>query len=68
MVEGASQTSGPADNTVVTPEMLLDYLKPSPGGTGNAAQSAVVVPVKLGFIPPLMPTTDRSSRAVYKKE
>jgi len=55
------------DNTIVTPEMVLDYLKPAPGGTGNAAQSAVVVPVKLGFVPPT-PTTAPSSQAVYKKE
>lgn len=66
-VDGANQISGPADKMVVTPEMLLDYLKPSPGGTGNAAQSAVVVPVKLGFVPPT-PVTTPSSRAVYKKE
>lgn len=65
---GANQVSGPADNAVVTPEMLLDYLKPSPGGTGNATQSAVVVPVKLGFVPPTPATAPPSSRAVYKKE
>jgi hypothetical protein len=58
---------GAIDNTVVTPEMLLDYLKPSPVGTGNAAQTAVVVPVKLGFVPPT-PATAPSSQAVYKKE
>ncbi len=57
----------PADVSVVTPEMLLQYLKPAPGGTGNAAQPVVVAPVKLGFIPPA-PTTDHSSQAVYKKE
>jgi hypothetical protein len=64
---GPNQVSGPPDKTVVTPEMLLDYLKPSPGGTGNAAQSAVVVPVKFGFIPPTSATVP-SSQAVYKKE
>lgn len=67
IMEGANPTPGTADTTIVTPEMLLNFFKPQPGGTGNAAQTTVVVPGKLGFIPPA-PMTDHSSRAVYKKE
>lgn len=64
---GANPMPGTAGTTIVTPEMLLNFFKPVPGGTGNAAQTTVLVPGNLGFIPPV-PTTDHSSRAVYKKE
>jgi hypothetical protein len=59
--------SGPNDNTIVTPEMLLDYLRPARGGTGNAAQVPGDAPMRFGFVPPT-PMTDKSSQSVYKKE
>ena len=50
----------------VTPEMLAEYLKPSPPGKDNSSPAAVA-PVKLGFTPP-PPAADNQSRAVYKNE
>lgn len=53
------------DQTVVTPEMLADYLKPLPGG--NDGTPVVGASAKLQFtLPTLM--ADHSSRAVYKSE
>lgn len=47
------------DDSVVTTEMLADFLKPAAGGT-------VVAPlIKLGFTPPAKPAVE-PSRAVYK--
>ena len=66
-----SDQANPAPNmgdmTIVTPEMLVDYLKPAPGGTRNAAQTGVVLPGKLGFTPPATVAAP-SSQAIYKKE
>jgi hypothetical protein len=55
-----------ADLTIVTPEMLAEYLKPAVPGKDNS-NPAVVVPAKLGFTPPT-PVADNQSRAVYKNE
>ena len=53
------------DLTVVTPEMLADYLKPLPDGNGGTP--ATGASAKLQFtLPTLM--SDHSSRAVYKSE
>lgn len=54
------------DLTIVTPEMLAEYLKPSSPGKDNSSPAAVV-PAKLGFTPPT-PADDQQSRAVYKNE
>jgi len=59
-----------ADPTIVTSEMLTDYLKPSPSGRGgrdNNNGSAVVVPVNLGFTPPTAAPAN-TSKAVYTSE
>jgi hypothetical protein len=56
------------DPSIVTPQMLVDYLKPTSPGKNNNSPS-VVVPVNLGFTPPTAaPAPDNSSRAVYKNE
>ena len=59
------------DPSIVTPAMLVDYLKPSAFGkntSGNSDHSpTVVVPVNLGFTPPTAPAQN-VSRAVYKNE
>ncbi len=57
---------GATDPAIVTPEMLAEYLKPSPPGKDNSSPAAVA-PVKLGFTPPT-PAADNQSRAVYKNE
>ena len=46
---------GGTDPSIVTPEMLVGYLKPSSAGKINSSRNnspAAVVPVKLGFTPP----------------
>ncbi len=48
------------DVSVVTPQMLADYLKPTAGAT-------IFVPVKVGFTPPAQ-VGGESSRAVYKSQ
>jgi len=48
------------DDSVVTPQMLIDYLKPM-------ARGSVFVPINIGFIPPT-PNVVQPSRAVYKSE
>jgi hypothetical protein len=50
----------PIDNSAVTPQMLIDYLRPM--GRGS-----VFVPINIGFIPPT-PNVIQPSRAVYKSE
>jgi hypothetical protein len=54
-------TPAAGDDSVVTTEMLADFLKPAAGGT-------VIVPLKkLGFTPPTKPAVE-PSRAVYKSQ
>ena len=48
------------DNSVVTLQMLTDYLKPMTRGS-------VFVPINIGFIPPT-PNVVQPSRAIYKSE
>jgi hypothetical protein len=48
------------DDSVVMPQMLLDYLRPT-------AHGAVFVPINFGFIPPV-PVIIQPSRAVYKSQ
>ena len=65
--------SGKKDTSIVTPEMLVDYFRPLPGGggmsggNGNGLAPTVVLPMKMGFTPP-SPVPDRFSRATYKVE
>jgi hypothetical protein len=64
-LKAANSAPSVTEQTVVTPEMLADYLKPSPGG--NDGTPAAGAPAKLQFtLPTLM--ADHSSRAVYKRE
>ena len=61
--------SSGVDPSIVTPAMLVDYLKPSTfrkNTSGNNDQSPAV-PVNLGFTPPTAPAQN-VSRAVYKNE
>lgn len=48
------------DDSVVTPQMLVDYLKPTSHGS-------VILPVNVGFTPPT-PSVSQPSRATYKSE
>ena len=61
--------SSGADPTIVTSEMLADYLKPSSSGRGSRDNNnpAVVVPVNLGFTPPTAAPAN-TSKAVYTSE
>lgn len=61
------QMPEPPPNTAVTPEMFLDYLRPRPGGTGNATQPPDAGMPRPDFVPPV-PVTGPSSRSVYKNE
>lgn len=69
-IDGSPISDASEEISVVTPQMLLNYLKPAPVGTGNADQTAVIVPVKFGFVPPAPVTsqTNHSSQAIYTKE
>lgn len=59
------RASAPAsDMLMVTPQMLVEYLKPTPGVTN----SNVSVLVPFTFKPPLEKTPTPSSRATYKTE
>lgn len=60
---------GRTDPSIVTPEMLADYLKPSPAGNhvNSDNNPANAVPVNPGFTPP-SPVPGNTSRAVYKNE
>ena len=49
----------------VTPQMLAEFLQPVVSGT-NQTETAVFVPVDVGFKPPTAPTGE--SRAIYKSE
>lgn len=49
---------------VVTPQMLVEYFRPTPGTT-NGVGITVVVPGDVGFTPP---GTRPSSQAIYKAE
>jgi hypothetical protein len=56
-----------ADFAIVTPQMILNFLKPI--GVGDGKGAAVLVPVKIGFTPPISAGSGRnSSTAVYKRE
>jgi hypothetical protein len=63
---------GGTDPSIVTPDMLVGFLKPSSSGKINSSRNnnpAVVLPMNLGFTPPTaMPAPDNSSHAVYKTE
>jgi hypothetical protein len=63
---------GATDPSIVTPEMLVGFLKPASSGKINNSRNnspAVVMPMNLGFTPPTaVPAPDNSSRAVYKNE
>ena len=48
----------------VTPQMLVDYFKPV---DGTNSTGVVVLPEKVGFLPPVMPGAN-PSRAVYKTQ
>ena len=48
----------------VTPQMLVEFFKPLPGST-NAGPVRVIVPVDIGFQPPLGQPTP-SSQAIYR--
>lgn len=48
----------------VTPQMLVEFFKPLPGNT-NTAPVRVIVPVDIGFQPPLGQPTP-SSQAIYR--
>jgi hypothetical protein len=64
-LHAANSMPSVTDQTVVTPEMLADYLKPLPGG--NDGTPAAGASAKLQFtLPTLM--AEHSSRAVYKRE
>jgi hypothetical protein len=64
-LQAANSAPSVTDQTVVTPEMLADYLKPLPGG--NDGTPAAGASAKLQFtLPTLM--AEHSSRAVYKRE
>lgn len=64
-LHAANSAPSVTDQTVVTPEMLADYLKPLPGG--NDGTPAAGASAKLQFtLPTLM--AEHSSRAVYKRE
>jgi len=59
------QTSG--DLSIVTPMMVLEYLKPlTASGAADGKGAAVIVPVKIDFTPPVR--ANNSSTAVYKRE
>jgi hypothetical protein len=62
-----SQSSG-ADISIVTPQMVLEFLKPGEKdpGDGNGKGAAIVVPVKIDFTPPI--PINNSSTAIYKQE
>jgi hypothetical protein len=59
------------DPSIVTPAMLVDYLKPSATGKSvrgnNDSNPALVVPVNPGFTPPTA-VPQNTSRAVYQNE
>lgn len=60
-----TNTIGPASEMLlVTPQMLVDFFKPMPGAT-NAAPVRVLVPVDIGFQPPLASPAP-PSRAIYR--
>ena len=48
------------DDSIVTPQMLVDFLKPT-------AHGSVFVPINVGFIPPTQNVV-QPSRAVYKSQ
>ena len=59
------QTSG--DLSIVTPMMVLEYLKPLTPSGGAIGKGAAVIPaVKIDFTPPVR--ANNSSTAVYKRE
>jgi hypothetical protein len=67
ITNSSSSDSSPAifmpaasDNSVVTLQMLTDYLKPMVHGS-------IFVPINIGFTPPT-PTIIQPSKAVYKSE
>lgn len=60
-----TNTIGPASEMLfVTPQMLVDFFKPIPGVT-NTAPVRVLVPVDIGFQPPLVQPAP-PSRAIYR--
>lgn len=60
-----TNTVGPASEMlIVTPQMLVDFFKPLPG-LSNAAPVRVIVPVDIGFQPPLVQPAP-SSQAIYR--
>ena len=60
------QTSG-ADQSIVTPLTVLEFLQPLGGMPGtNGRGAAVLIPVKIDFTPPVR--ANNSSTAVYKRE
>jgi hypothetical protein len=52
------------DTPLITPQIMAEYFKPTPGST-NAAGVSVFPPIPVGFTPP-MEKTPASSRATYK--
>jgi hypothetical protein len=50
-----------SDMLVISPQMLTEYFKPGPDGTNSP--NTVIVPVPVGFTPPL---ATPSSKATYK--
>lgn len=60
--------SSGTDPSIVTPEMLVDFLQPGAPGKNNGGPS-VMLPINMGFTPPAMTAApENSSRAVYKNE
>ena len=57
-------TSPASEMLFVTPQMLVEFFKPLPGST-NTAPVRVIVPVDIGFQPPLGQPTP-SSQAIYR--
>ncbi len=57
-------TSPASEMLFVTPQMLVEFFKPLPGST-NTGPVRVIVPVDIGFQPPLGQPTP-SSQAIYR--
>ena len=56
----------PADSPLISPRTLTAFLKPDSGGT-NTGTAGVVVPVEVGFTPPVA-APPAQSRAIYQSQ